>query len=61
MKYYYALKVLILNGLSKILPPSKCPTWLLNWFMKRYIYNLRKLCTIMNDLESLEKINNFKI
>lgn len=47
MKFYYALKVFILNCLSffcrKIIGIEKLPTGILDWFIQRYLFNLTEL------------------
>lgn len=58
---YFALKVETLNigadFLKLFISFDKMPLWLLRWFQDRYFYNLKWLCILTKDKESLEKLN----
>ena len=60
MKLYYGVKVLLLNILSFLLRKTigieRVPQFILDWFISRYLHNLNKLVTAMNDNESLQKL-----
>ena len=60
MKYYYALNIFLLNICSHFIKKSiglnNTPLFILDWFLKKYIYNLTKLADLLNDNEALQKI-----
>ena len=60
MKFYYAFKILLLNLISffckKIIGLENIPVCVLNWIIKKYLFNLTELAKRIEDNEALQKI-----